>query len=69
MCYQRHRDFLQICQRNNVIPDGLQIRKTANIGIVSTNFEEKWSHILKNASEEMSNLISEEVSCAQAIVK
>ena len=60
--YQHHHDFLRNCQRNNVIPDGLQISKTANIGIVSPDFEEKWSKILNNASGGMRDLISEEVS-------
>ena len=38
--YQHHHDFIRTCQRNNVIPDGLRIRKTANMGIVSSDFEE-----------------------------
>ena len=65
MRYQHHHDFIQSCQRNNVFPDGLQLRKTANIGIVSPDFEEKWSKILiKNASGGLRDLISEEVSLA-----
>ena len=62
--YQHHHDFIQSCQRNNVFPDGLQLRKTANIGIVSPDFEDKWSKILKNASGGLRDLISEEVSLA-----
>ena len=45
--YIHHHDFIQSCQRNNVFPDGLQLRKTANIGIVSPDFEEKWSKFLR----------------------
>ena len=67
--FPHHHDFLQTCQRNNFIPDGLQIRKTANIGIYTTDFEEKWSHILNSASEELRDLIIEEFSHAQDIVK
>ena len=45
VCYQHDHDFLQACQRDNVIPDGLHLRKTANIGTFSPDFAKKWSYI------------------------
>ena len=69
MRYQHHHDFLQTCRENNVIPEGLQVRKTASIGIYSTAFGEKWSQILNSASREIRDLISEEFSFAVDTVK
>ena len=57
--YKHHHDFLTACRRDNVIPTGLRLHKTPNIGTFSPAFEEKWSHILHTASGELRDLIGE----------
>ena len=66
--YKHHHDFLTACRRDDVIPDGLKLRKTSNNGTFFPAFEEKWSHILHTASGELRDLIGEEFSSALGVV-
>ena len=68
MPYKHHHDFLTACRRDDVIPDGLKLHKTPNIGTFFPAFEEKWSHILHTASGELRDLIGEEFSSALGVV-
>lgn len=61
MRYLHHHGFLRSCQENNVVPQGLQVRKTANIVKCSEDFERKWNEVLLNASKEMRELVFSEV--------
>ena len=54
--YKQHHDFLTAYRKDDVIPDGLKLHKTPNIGTFSLAFEEKWSHILHTASGDLRDL-------------
>ena len=58
--YQHHHEFLRRCQDQDIIPDGLRLYKTANIGRFSEGFEDNWEAILSGASRAMRDLITRE---------
>ena len=60
---KRNIEFLRICARDNVIPDGFILHKTVNIGYVSETFQEKWGNVLTCASREMRDLTLMESDC------
>ena len=62
--YLHHRGFLRSCQERDLVPHGLQVRKTANIVKFSENFERRWNEVLLNASKEMRELVLSEVEIA-----
>ena len=62
--YQHHLSLLQTCQRQNIIPEGLKLHKTANISDLSGNFGHKWNQILTGASLDMRDLVKEEYATA-----
>ena len=43
---EHHVEFLRSCGHNNVIPDGLQLRKSVNFGDVSGDFKQQWEQVL-----------------------
>ena len=67
--YQRHLSFLQTCQSENIIPEGLKLHKTANISGFSGNFGHKWNQILTGASMDMRDLVKEEYATALPFVE
>ena len=67
--YQHHLSFLQACQRENIIPKGLKLHKTANISDFSGNFGHKWNQILTGASLDMRDLVKEEYATALSSVE
>ena len=62
--YQHHHEFLRCCQDQDIIPDGLRLYRTANIGRFSEGFEDNWEAILSGASRAMRDLITREACMA-----
>ena len=67
--YQHHLSSSQTCQRENIIPEGLKLHKTANISGFSGNFGHKWNQILTGASMDMRDLVKEEYATALPFVE
>ena len=69
--YFNHWVFLNICLEYRVVPNGLKLKKSAQIGTPSSAFIRKWSHIISSAELEMLRALNEEykTSCVNIQVE
>ena len=69
--YFNHWVFLNICLEYGVVPNGLKLRKSAQIGTPSTVFIRKWSHIIASAEFDILRALNEEykTSCVNIQVE
>ena len=58
--YFNHWVFLDICVAYGVVPNGLKLNKSAQIGTTSNVFTQKWSHIISSAEKDMLHALNEE---------
>ena len=58
--YFNHWLFLDICVAYGVIPNGLKLKKSAQIGATSNVFKQKWSYIISSAEQDMLRALNEE---------
>ena len=62
--YEHHNEFLADCMARDVVPEGLQLHKTANLDSFSDAFENNWLNILNGASRQMRDLVRTETHLA-----
>lgn len=58
--YEHHCEFLADCKTRDMVPERLQLHKTANVDSFSDEFEYKWKNVLYGASKEMPDLVYQE---------
>ena len=62
--YEHHCEFLADCKTRDIVPEGLQLHKTANVDSFSDEFEYKWKNVLDGASKDMRDLVYQECQIA-----
>ena len=69
--YFNHWVFLDICCEYGVVPNGLKLKKSAQIGTPSNAFIRKWSDIISSAELDMLRALNEEykTSCVKIQVE
>ena len=60
--YTNHLNYLKECETHNVISRGFILKKSANIGHVSTSFKNDWDKILEDGSHRLQRILVDELS-------
>ena len=58
--YKSHWLFLCLCRNFDVVPNGLKLKKTAQIGKQSNNFLSRWNETLATAEHNLIDVLIQE---------